>query len=310
MPPSHTPRAPHPQRRRPPVKRIRTDVVREVPGLGHVRDAGIDVGAPRRRRRQKSPYPVMTIIAAVLGLSALGWMLSWETAPPRDTAVVPALAEASTVGLASEPERDPTPLFAREGDTQLHMAVDPAQLTALAFHQAAGDNALPLASLVPDADMALAAELKAVPPASPQEEFEDGVWPGVCLRLWRSNRSGQPDTAVDMGAEPGTPVWSPVTGVVVDVKPYLLYDKHEDFEIHIRPEGRDDVDVVLIHVTDVIVAPGDTVKGGITRLASVRKMSDTIEIQLGGYTANGGDHVHIQMNRIEAGGALAPAGDS
>lgn len=291
---------------RPRVKRIRTDVGREAQGISGVRDAGISVGYARQR--QRSPYPVMTIIAAVLGLAMIGWMLSWETAPSEES--VPALTASAAPLVAAEPERDPTPLLAVEGETQLHLAVDPDQLTAVAFHQAAGDSALGMTSLVPDADMALAAQLKAVPPVPEDAVFDDGVWRGVVLRLWRSGRGGQPDTAVDMGAGPGTPVWSPVTGTVVDVKPYLLYDAHEDFEIHIKPEGRDDVDVVLIHVTDVKVKPGDRVKGGVTQLASIRKMSDKIEIQLGGYTANGGDHVHVQLNRIDTGGALPAPGDS
>jgi len=305
MPHQHTPRTRHRPPAKPPVKRIRTGVVRETPGLGQVRDAGLSVGL-RQRRQKRSPYPVLTIIVTVIGLAAIGWMLSWETAPSEEA----ARAEAQASGAAEAPERYPTPCFAQEGGTQLHLAIDAAQLTAVGYHQAAGDSALHLASLVPDADMTLAAELKAVPPVAPQEGLAEGVWEGVCLRLWRSNRGGQPDTAVDMGADPGTPVWSPVTGVVVDVRPYLLYDTYEDFEIHIRPDGRDDVDVVLIHVTDVVVRPGDTVKGGVTQLAAVRKMSDKIEIQLGGYTANGGDHVHMQLNRIDAGGALAPTGGS
>lgn len=309
MPSSHNPRRQSAPRSRPPVKRIRTDVVREAPGLGQVRDAGINVGQQRRTRRQKSPYPVMTIVVAVLGLAAIGWMLSWETAPSGESAPSAATA-ATTTAAEPEPERDPTPRFACEGSTELRLAIDPAHLTALAFHQAAGESALPVTSLVPDADMALAAELRAVPPVTPQEGLEEGLWDGVCLRLWRSNRGGEPDTAIDMGADPGTPVWSPVSGEVIEVRPYLLYDKYEDFEIHIRPEGREDVDVVLIHVADVAVQAGDRVKAGVTRLATVRQMSDKIEIQLGGYTANGGDHVHIQLNSVVPGGALSPTGGS
>jgi hypothetical protein len=189
------------------------------------------------------------------------------------------------------------------------LAIDPAQLTALGFHQASGSAALHLTSLVPDADMTLANQLKAVPPVA-LEGVAEGVWEGTCLRLWRSNRGGMPDTAVDMGAEPGTAIWSPVSGEVVGVRPYMLYDKFEDYEIHIRPDGREDVDVVLIHVQDVVVEPGDKVKAGVTRLASVRKMSDKIDIQLGGYTANGGDHVHVQLNRPATPGELPAAGGS
>jgi len=225
-------------------------------------------------------------------------------------------AERSTLSLAStdtgtaaaaEPERDPTPHFARYDDLILHLPVDPNELTAVAFHQASGELALHMTSLAPDADMELAAELKAVPPVQgtfltdPDADDSDTTWQGCVLRLWRSGRTGMPDTAVDCGADPGTAVWSPVTGTVVRVKAYQLYDKYDDYEIHIRPDGSDDIDVVLIHVDDLRVAEGDRVKAGVTRIASVRMMSDRLNLQLGGYTANGGDHVHMQLNAIEDG---------
>jgi murein DD-endopeptidase MepM/ murein hydrolase activator NlpD len=161
-----------------------------------------------------------------------------------------------------------------------------------------------MTSLVPDADMELAAELKAVPPAAETAATGTGGWAASCLRLWRSNRTGEPNTAADVGAAVGTAVWSPVTGTVAAVKAYQLYGKYDDFEIHIQPDGRTDVDVVLIHVTDVAVEAGDRVFAGATRIASVRLMSDKMDLQLGGYTNDGGDHVHLQLNRIEKPGVL------
>jgi murein DD-endopeptidase MepM/ murein hydrolase activator NlpD len=231
-----------------------------------------------------------------------------ETITPQDSLA------AETAVAAVEPEREATPRFAAYQDLDLRLPVDPGDITAVAFHQASGAVALHLVSLVPDADMALAAELKAVPPleATPTHDPDDpasAVWKGCVLRLWRSNRTGAPDTAVDCGAEPGTPVWSPVSGTVVLIKPYLLYDKYDDYEIHIRPDGRNDVDVVLIHVDDLRVAEGDRVKAGVTRLAAVRQMSNLVDIQLGGYTANGGDHVHVQLNAVQ-GEALSGANGS
>jgi hypothetical protein len=295
------------------VRRSRTSrrpVDRTGLGAG-VRNTGMSVRSRRAVRRKRSPYPLLTIVVAVIGVSAIVWSLTWggaeSTAPATDT--VPAVAEAAAAGPA-EPERDPTPLVATEGGTEIHLAIDPAELTAIAFHQASGDYVLHMTSLVPDADMAAANELKAVPPVADGAVFDDGVWHGCVLRLWRSNRSGQPDSALDMGAAPGTAVWSPLDGTVIEVRPYLLYDKYEDFEIHIRPEGRDDVDAVLIHVQDVRVKAGEAVKGGVTRIGAVRQMSDKMDIQLGGYTTNGGDHTHFQLNRYPAGGAPADTGGS
>lgn len=259
-------------------------------------------------RGKRSPYPLATVIVGLVGLAIIGWMLlSGGPDAPSDGAL--AATGAATLEEAT-PEREPTPFFASYRSLQLRLPVDPTELTALAFHQAAGTSALSMTSLVPDADMELANELKAAPQLAADADLTSMVWPGSCLRLWRSNRGGEPDTAADFGADPGTAVWSPVTGVVVQVRPYRLYDKHDDFEIHIRPDGWSDVDVVLIHVDDVAVEAGDRVFAGATRIASVRKMSDKMDMQLAGYTSNGGDHVHLQLNLIEDPARLPDLGES
>ncbi len=76
---------------------------------------------------------------------------------------------------------------------------------------------------------------------------------------------GKPDTAADVGAKPGSAVFSPVTGTVVKVKKYKLYGKWDDYELHIQPDGHPGLDVVMIHVTDVCCRPGDRVLAGVTR---------------------------------------------
>jgi hypothetical protein len=167
-----------------------------------------------------------------------------------------------------------------------------------------------MTSLVKDANMKVAAKMKAVAGGSvtsatcETSSAVETVWGGTALRLWRSNRRGACDTAADIGADPGSDVYAPVTGTVVQVRAYKLYEKYPDYEIHIRPDGWPEVDVVLIHVDDVSVTVGDRVAGGVSRLACVRRMSDKIDLQLAGYTKNGGDHVHVQLNQVEVPGKL------
>ena len=66
--------------------------------------------------------------------------------------------------------------------------------------------------------------------------------------------------------------------------------------MHIQPDGYKDLDVVMIHVKDVAVSPGDRVVAGETRVARVRKLSDKFYDQLASYTKDGGNHVHLQVN--------------
>lgn len=268
---------------------------------------------PRSRSRHgapsRPPYLVLILVAFVVIASVVSATSHGGAARGRSLATV---AAASVTGLAqpakaATPTPDPTPCFARYGSLKLHLPVAAASVTALAFHQASYTDALHLVSLVPDADMTLAARLKAVPPLKNGAHELDGgggdVWRGQALRLWRSNRYGKPDTAVDCGADAGTVVLAPVSGTVVLIKPYLLYGKYPDYEIHIRPTGCPDIEAVLIHVTDLSIAKGDAVVGGVTPIAHVRRFSNRMSLQLGEYTKNGGDHVHVQLNRAGAKGA-------
>ncbi len=258
---------------------------------------------PRRFRRARTAVPVgmygFAGIALVLAAAAAGLLTGHRAAEPV------RLTERSLArtARASEPLRDPTPLLASHGDLYLRLPVDPSAVTQVAFHQASGGKAVHLEALVPDASVKAAAELRGVvpPDTAPAADAEEAatIWNGTVIRLWRSNRRGAPDTAIDCGANADTDVFAPLSGVVVAVRPYKLYGRYDDFEIHIRPDGYDDLDLVLIHVDDVSVKAGDRVEGGVTRIARVRKMSDKTDLQLAAYTRNGGDHVHVQLNRVE-----------
>lgn len=284
------------------VRRSRTPMRRisDPSRLGPVRDTGLTVSSNRsgRRIRRRGPMPFVAILGAVLIVGIMLVSAAANRSPePADAGAADNAAVASASPEA-EPLRVPTPAFATYRSLNLRMPVDPCDVTVIAFHQASGDKAFHMESLTPDADMEAAAKVKAVATGASAETGDavQTIWQGEVLRLWRSNRSGMPDTAADIGADPGSDVYSPVTGTVLQVRAYKLYDKYDDYEIHIKPDGWPEIDVVLIHVDDVSIAVGDRVVGGATRIACVRKMSDKIDIQLGGYTKNGGDHVHMQLN--------------
>ena len=265
------------------------------PARGPRTEAGRAAQLARRRR-------TIALVVGVALVGIIGASAALRTADTPPATEPPPTAAGDAANAAAAPvERDPTPLFASFSGIDLRVPIDPADITQLAFHQASsGTNAVHLNSLVPDADMKAAAKIKAVQPAADPAGLPDAVWNGTGLRLWRSNASGPPDTAVDVGANPGTPVYSPVTGTVLQVKPYKLYDQHDDFEIHIQPEGRVGLELVMIHVDDVTISPGDRVTAGVTQIASVRKLSNKIgDMQLTGYTTNGGDHTHLQLNAVE-----------
>ncbi|MBE0475581.1 MAG: hypothetical protein IBX62_00550 [Coriobacteriia bacterium] len=283
----------------------------QAPRLGAVRDTGILLGPPRARWGRRRRHPLAALLTAAL-LVAAASLLAWSLSARGAARSGGGTGEGASYRLEVLP--DPTPVFATYRSLQIHLPLRPEEATAIAFHQASGGDSLRMGSLVPDADMAAAArgdvQLK---PAVARVEAPEGVpavLDGRVLRLWRSNRRGAPDTACDAGAAPGTVVYAPVSGTVAAVTRYELYGRHPDYEIHISPDGWPEVDVVLIHVDAVKVRPGDRVEAGATGIAEVRRLSDRLDHQLAAYTGDGGDHVHMQLNRVGAPGELRPIGGS
>ena len=239
------------------------------------------------------------------------------TTPATDTTTVASTATSE----ATVPSAAATPYFASYGGVQLHLPVSPAAITVMAFHQSALKDTWPMTSLVGKANatnlVAIAVRARsrqkkkgaAVTPAivassAVATDFAafqnaEGVWTGAALALYRNGRSGLPYTAVDTGARPGTPVFSPLDGTVMQVRLYKLYHRYTDYEIDIKPDAVGDVYVAMLHLDHPSVVPGDHVTGGVTQLAVVRRLVGVVPgLQLGEYTAEGGDHCHLQINRL------------
>ena len=194
-----------------------------------------------------------------------------------------------------------TPLVARCNGVDLRCPVSPADLTGILFHQASYGYALRLDTELPDADYEQTADRRSmrINRTVDFDQANDAWLDAEVLHIWRTTDATEMDTSIDIGALAGTTIVSPVSGTVVLVKDYQLYDEMPDVEIHIRPDGRDDLDCVLIHTTDAAVAAGEHVEAGKTPLAKVRDIEAFLtDVQLGFFTPEGvgGNHTHVQMN--------------
>jgi murein DD-endopeptidase MepM/ murein hydrolase activator NlpD len=245
---------------------------------------------------------LITVVALVVG--AFVWRANSDRAAAADpTAFGGPSTTVSLAGAGISGDDavvpDPTPVLASYGDVVLRVPVPLWGLTEVMFHQASYGYALHMATQMPYAELSSAAnKIGTGRDITMQETGPNAVLVGNALRIYRTGRSGEPDTAVDVGADAGTPVFAPVTGTVVKVKEYLLYGKYADNEIHIQPDGHPELDLVIIHVADVTAIPGDRVIAGVTQIATVRLLSDRLNEQLGEYTTGSGDHVHVQINDV------------
>lgn len=267
-----------------------------------------DRAAAEAERRQR--VAVLSVAAAIVALTTAA--VGWHYASDRLAASSPIASASALIGIpptkgtstsaATESQamrQAPTPIFARYKKLNLHLPVPVRSLTEIGFHQASYAWALPMKTSMKDAKLSKVAKTKTTGrDLTKQPSGPDGVLTGYVLRMWR-NRPGKPDTAVDIGAKPGTVLLSPVTGTVVRIKSYKLYGRYPDYEMHIVPDNTSGIDIVMIHLTDLSCEAGDRVEAGVTPVAKIRKLSDKMHEQLADYTKNGGDHVHMQVNNSD-----------
>ena len=200
---------------------------------------------------------------------------------------------------SSSPIQFPLPFLATYDGVDIRSLVKVDAITGVLFHQASYDYAFPLETQLPEADYEKANETRTIP-HNPQQKYDNNSWlDASVLRLWRMNATTPINTSIDLGGRAGETVYAPIDGTVVHICEYDLFDQMKDIEIHIQPDGREDLDCVLIHITDALVKEGDSVVAGTTPVAHIRDIdSELTDVQLGYYTPEGvgGNHVHVQMN--------------
>lgn len=91
-------------------------------------------------------------------------------------------------------------------------------------------------------------------------------------------------------------VLSPVNGTVTRVRRYLLYCRSPDWQVVIRPDGRSDVLVMVLHITNISVKARDRVVAGLTRVG-LSWLNDGPGAQENEYFPDRYPHVHIEMVR-------------
>ena len=208
------------------------------------------------------------------------------------------MAAAEKAGVTSYA---PTPIFASYKDVQLHLPVSVKNLTEVAFHQANYSYAMQMDTHLAKVSIEDAKSNngtnrdKSVQPCGP-----DQLLVGSCIEMWRSGRGTKQRTAVDAGAKAGSVVYAPVTGTVTKVTTYMYEGKLEDYEVHIEPDGLPGHEVVIIHITGVVVREGDRVSGGATPIARIAEISKVARNQLATYAGAKGNHAHIQVNNTES----------
>ncbi len=239
------------------MERDGTDAVGPPNGNGPARDAR-EMGYRGRRRSWRYPRPRLPWpVAVALALTVLG--LVWVGVAASIGTRTAAPASYSTAPAPPDPlERDAARIFATVKGLLLYLPYpDPL---AIAFHEASKPEAL---RLEPNGSI--------VANDNPTKFTSGEDHRGPAYRVLSSRGRHHPATsAVDIVVPEGSLIRSPVTGTVAEVRQYPLYSRGLDWRVAIAPDSHPDLQVILIHLEDPQVSPGDEVVAGITPLAAVR----------------------------------------
>ena len=109
--------------------------------------------------------------------------------------------------------------------------------------------------------------------------------------------SGPSTGSLNVGAAPGTDVYSPVDGTVVGLRDYILDGKAYGSVIDVQPSGQPSVVVSVTHLRpDPALTVGSTLTAGTSKIGTVIDFSNVEKLALARYTRDAGNQVEIEVH--------------
>ena len=241
------------------------------------RDRAVRAGAQWRRTRRLVALGIVLVVSAV----TLGSALRDDNAPAVEL-VTPAPEPASQL----VPSPPPRPLkLASRGPVILYVPIDRARITAIVYHRMEGSDTLDLtpSGKLLNAGIVDRIERQIIGPTATGPDYFI---------------SAGSTASVDVGAGAGTQVYSPVNGTIVGITPMILDGAAWGSQLSIQPQADPGVVVVVSHIfVDPALRIGQQVTASQepTLLGTVADLSKVLKMELAHYTADSGNHAHIEL---------------
>lgn len=240
--------------------------------------------ARARSRRRRSQLRVRRI-AVLLFLGALATVTLLLTAFGTDTkAPLPLAPAVPSLGPAGRPPPQP---LATVGNLNIRLPIAADSVTAIGFHGSA-TGALTLQPLGQQANEGLLARLWHRIAGTPKH---GPAW------FQLGGQAGPGTGVLDVGAVPGTDVYSPVDGTIAAITDYIVNGKRHGARIDIRPTSAPSVVLSLTHLDpDPSLAVGSSVLAGTSKIGAVADISTVERQALASHTNDAGDNVAIEVH--------------
>ena len=236
-----------------------------------------EVRAARRARR----FALLTLLAIVLVIALL--LTAFGGGAVR------TVQRISVVSAATSTQTEPYPqIVAVRGPVRIQMPISQNAFTAIGYH-AADDGALTLAPLGRQGNEGVV-----------QRVFHAVFGGGGGHPIWYRLGGGS-ISALDVGASPGTDVYSPVDGTVVGVSPYVVAGHRFGSRIDVQPQSAPSIVVSLTQLrADPAITVGTTVVSGRTKIGAVVNLAPFERQALARYTNDAGNHVSVELRPAAA----------
>jgi len=230
----------------------------------------------RRARRIAVLVALGAILATTLLLSAFGGgdpPTVATTAPANASRLLPAQPSPTVVALL--------------GSLRLELPVAQSHVTAIGYH-AGSPGALALKPVGTQANQGLLTRLV--------HRIVGGDSRGP--RWYQLSGGEGPATgALDVGAAPGTDVYSPVDGLVVGLNDLVLNGRAYGSRIEIQPSGAPSIVVSITHLRpDPSLTVGSTVTAVTSKIGTLIDFSAAERQALARYTQDAGNHVSLEVH--------------
>ena len=224
-------------------------VGRDMPSSRPTRRRRVERREVRAARRARN-FALLLVLAIVLVVALLLTAFGGGAARMTPLAVT---------GLGANAQTRPSPqVVAVRGAVRLQMPVAQNAVTAIGYHAARrrGDDGSRRSD-------GRATRVSSSACSTRSSAAAAAIRPGT-------SSAAAPTSALDVGAAPGTGVYSPVDGTVVGISPYVVGGHHYGARIDIQPQNAPSLVVSLTQLNaDPSLYVGANVIGGATRLGSV-----------------------------------------
>jgi hypothetical protein len=239
---------------------------------------------PERRVSQTARRARRRAVITLVGLALLV-VLVVAAFRPGPSPVIGVGAPASASRLL--PAGPPTPLvIATHGPLHVQLPINERNVTAIGYH-GAGEDVLPLDPLGRQANEGLFSRVF-------HRIFGGG---GGGVAYYQLGGGDGPSTgSLNVGAAPGTDVYSPVDGTVVGLRNDVIDGKNFGSLVDIQPSDEPSVVLTLTHLrADPSLRVGSPVSSRTSKIGTVLDYAGVERLALARYTQDAGNHVAMSV---------------